>query len=195
MQKVNNWENIQGVESSNSLPAGAYVCKILKVEDFNTQDKQYLRIEFDIYEGDYKGYYLRLFQNKRKWYGTYFRSYDERSLKYFKGFITAVQESNNGYVWNFDEQTLVNKLVVFVFGYEEYLDDNGNIKQSLKPRFVHSIKALKEGKIKLPEVKRLVREIPKPTSSIYQNYQDTPQQPKKEEPKVVIDIKDEDLPF
>ena len=41
MKKINDWENIQENNEFAKLPAGAYVCKILKVED--VQNKEYLK--------------------------------------------------------------------------------------------------------------------------------------------------------
>jgi len=190
MKKVNNWENVPEVESSNSLPVGAYVCKILNVID--NEQKEYLKIEFDIYEGQYKGWFLKKQQANQgsSWKGNYYRTYDDRSAQYFKSFITSIEQSNNNYKWEWNEQSLIGKLFVVVFGYEEYLD-NGQIKKALKPRFVHSIKALKENRIKLPDIKRVSLEIPQPTYAP----EPTVYHEQKKEETPTIDIPDSELPF
>lgn len=189
MEKLNNWENVKPVEqgSGNSLPAGAYVVKILNVE--NVEKKQYLKIEFDIYEGEYKGYFSKLKETKKKWYGNYYRTYDEKSASYFKSFITAIERSNANYKWDFDETKLIGKVFCLSFGYEEYEADDGSIKKSLRPRYAHSVEALKKGEVKTPKTKELIRNIPYQPNPIFQVYE------KQVEDKPKIDIKDDDLPF
>jgi hypothetical protein len=82
------------------------------------------------------------------------RSYKRTALSFFKGFITAVENSNPGYKWDWDEKKLVGKNVIAVFGEEEYLKD-GQVKTSVKLVEFRSLDAYKEGKIKVPEIKRL----------------------------------------
>ena len=55
MKSVSNWNEIeeQGNSERKMLPAGGYIGKILTVEDL--PDKQYLKITWDISEGEYKG--------------------------------------------------------------------------------------------------------------------------------------------
>mgnify|MGYP006991680224 CR=1 FL=1 len=71
----------------------------------------------------------------------------------FKGFTTVVENSNQGYKWNFDEKSLIGKKLCAVFGLEEYQDSEGKIKTSTKLVQFRSLDKLNE--IKIPKVKKL----------------------------------------
>jgi hypothetical protein len=135
------------------LPAGGYICKITRVEDF--PDKQYLKIEFDIADGQYKGWYGDIFKRANFWGGNFIRSYKDSATVFFKGFITAVEESNPNYKWNWQEQTLVGKWIGLVLGYEEYENRNHEIKERIYVAQNRSGKAIKNGDFTVPELKRL----------------------------------------
>lgn len=126
--------NVQEAGSSRSLPAGGYVCKITKVED--VVDKEYLYIEYDVAEGEYKDYYKELEETRGFWGGKCYRSYKETALPMFKRFCSAVTKSNSGYIFdggsqNADETTLKGKLIGIVFGEEEYIKNNGDTGRRL----------------------------------------------------------------
>ena len=157
MLKPINWGNVKGVnggEGFQKLPAGGYVCKIQNVVD--VPDKEYLVIDLDIAEGEYKGYfenqYVRFGGN---WKCKKYQSYRERALPIFKGFTTSVEESNDRYLWDFDETKLKGKLVGVIFGEEEYLTDSGDIKIVVKPQHFRSVKTIREGDYAVPAIKRL----------------------------------------
>jgi hypothetical protein len=144
-----------------TLEPGGYVCKILNVR---AEDRPYgtlLRIAFDVVEGEHKDYYQRLFKRKKdsdpdaKWRGMYYQTVNENSLQYFKGFITSIEESNPGYKWNWDENTLKGKLFGGVFGEEEYEGMDGQIRTIVKCRWVRSVEQIRKG-VKPPEIKRLL---------------------------------------
>lgn len=170
------------VEFEN-LEKGAYICQIKSVED--VEEKEYLKIKFDIVDGKYKGWFsemsgddLEVWSNQ----GTTYRSYKENAARFFKAFITAIEKSNakSNYRWNWDEKSLIGKYFVAVFDEEEYEDAFGDVKVAIKVQDIRSIPALKEGAIKLPGLKRLKKKTePKPVLSSYKS----------------IDINDDDLPF
>jgi hypothetical protein len=119
-----------------------------------------MRIAFDIADGEHEGFYDRQFKRKKqnnadaKWPGMYYQTIKEDDLKYFKGFITVIENSNPGYKWDWDEQKLKGKIFGGVFGEEEYTGNDGQVKTSVKCRFVASVDRIKEG-VKIPEIKRL----------------------------------------
>lgn len=160
MKPISNYENVQDFSEVSRLPAGPQKCQILKVTDY--PDKEYLAFEFDIVDGPFKGYFKSLAANNTdgKWpaHGTFIRSYKESALGFFKGTITAIEKTNAGYNFlatNWNEKTLEKKWVVVNFREEEYADENGEVKVSTKPYEFRSVQSLKEGKIKVPEIKRL----------------------------------------
>lgn len=156
MKKLNDFNyDADEVVKSESLKPGIYLCKILAVTDF--EDKEYLELKIDIEKGDFKGY----FQNQERAFGYYpssgksYQSYKETSKKFFQAFITAIRKSNPNFVWNWNEQTLVNKLFVGNFGEEEYEKQDGTIGISIKLREIRSIEAFKNNEIKELSLKKL----------------------------------------
>lgn len=153
---------VQGIKEGESrrLPAGGYVCRITGARD--VPDKEQLVIEFDIAEGEYKGFYAESFQRYGSWHGILYRSYKESALGFFKGFISSVEESNPGYKWNWDEKTLAGKLIGIVMGEEEYVRrGETEIRVSVKPQQVRGADVIRKGGFKVPEIRRL-REDQKP---------------------------------
>lgn len=146
-------ENVEEVQEYKRLVPGGYICRITTVED--VEDKEYLKIEYDIAEGEFKGYFVELYAAKNFWGGKFIKSYKEKALSFFKAFITSVENSNKGYVFDNDEQKLVKKLVGLVLGEEEYQKNDGSIGTRLyvdKPRTVEEIK---KGNFTVPPIKKL----------------------------------------
>lgn len=128
--------NIQEAGDFKKVPAGAYICVINNVEDI--QDKEYLKVTYDIAAGEYAGYYgdVRANHPDWAWTGAYVKSYKPKALPMFKRFCSAVSKSNNGYVFdggsvNADEKTLIGKRIGLVFQEEEYYGNDGNVKTRL----------------------------------------------------------------
>lgn len=167
MRKYEGYEQAEAFTGEfETLEPGGYVCKILKVQ---AEEKDYgtlLRIAFDIAEGEHEGYYKRRFESKKqsnpdaKWPGMYYQAAKQDDLRYFKGFITSIEASNPGFKWNWDEKKLVGKLFGGIFGEEEYEKQNGEIGTIVKCRFVRSADSIREGKFKIPEIKRLQNSSP-----------------------------------
>lgn len=167
--KFDNWDNVEGFNGDfETLKVGGYVCKILKVQ--LEEGKHYgdlLRIAFDIVEGESAGYFKRQFEKKKqsnpetKWQGMLYQTIQNgENLKYFKGFITAIENSNTGYSFkksNFNEQTLKDKIIGIVFGSEEFEANDGTVKTTIKPRFVRSVEQIRIGNFQVPECKKLAK--------------------------------------
>ena len=161
MRKFEGYEKTEAFTGDyEQLEPGGYICKILKVI---TEEKPYgelLRIGFDVIEGEHKDFYKRKFEKAKlsnseaKWQGMYYQTVKQDDLKYFKGFITAVENSNSGYKWDWDEKKLVGKLFGGVFGQEEFENNKGKIKLSTKCVWVRSVDQVRKG-IEPPEIKRL----------------------------------------
>lgn len=135
MKKI-NMNTVQEAGGFSRPEAGAYVCVIRKVED--NESKEYLRIFYDIAEGEFKGYYDNLRADHPDWEnaGSYVRSYKARALPFFKRFCSAVSKSNGSFVFdggniNADERTLTGKKVGIVFQEEEYYGNDGEKKTRL----------------------------------------------------------------
>ena len=141
------------------IPDGAYIVGVKKVEDVS--DKEFLRLELDICKGEYKNWYQQQYDadNRETKYwprdGVLVRSYKEKALPFFKGFITAVTKSNPKFEWKWNEQDLKNKVFGVVVGTEEYLKKNGGVGTRPYIDSVHSVEAIEKGDYTVPDVKKL----------------------------------------
>lgn len=165
MKALNGYNEVKASTGEYArLPADGYVCKITKVEDVAA--KEYLRISFDIYEGEYRGWYRDQREEledrgyNASYVGTVIRSYKDSALGFFKAFIAAVDESNGTQFGptvegGLDEQKLVGCLIGFVISYEEYQKKNGTIGQRERVAYQKSIQKIRDGDFKVPELKQL----------------------------------------
>lgn len=135
MKKVDT-TNVQEAGGFITLPAGIYTCVIRNVEDY--PDREYLKVTYDIAEGEFKGYYDDIRSNHPdwSWSGAYVKSYKEKALPMFKRFCTAVSKSNGNFIFdgntvNADEKTLIGKKLGIVLGEEEYWSNSGDKKTRL----------------------------------------------------------------
>lgn len=153
MKKLDNWEMIDEAGEFKRLPAGIYGVRITNVVD--VPEKEYLEVYCDITKGEYANYFKNLVDAGLKDNSKSIRSYKTNALPFFKAFITAVEKTNSGYKWDWDEKKLIGKNVIAVFGEEEYLDKEGNLKVGTKCVEFRSLEAFQSGKIKVPELKKL----------------------------------------
>jgi hypothetical protein len=163
MKKI-NLANVEEFKEFSNPTAGGYVCGIYAVED--VPEKEYLKLSYDIVEGEFKGYYSKLVKDGIfKALPIWFVSYAEKSLKFYKGTITSFENSNNGFKMTDDESKLKGKKVGIVLAEEEYIDKNGNVKVSLKPEKAHSLDSIKKGDFKVPERKCVAQTTSTPQST------------------------------
>ena len=153
-----NMENVKEAGDFTRPEAGAYICTITNVEDLEA--KEYLKVTYDIAEGEFKGYYSEMRENNPDWpwAGAYVKSYKTSALPMFKRFCTAVSRSNGGYVFdggqvNSDEKTLIGKKIGLLFGEEEYYGNDGEKKTRLYVNREFSIDKISEQKV--PKLKAI----------------------------------------
>lgn len=158
MRKFEGYEEVKvNTGFGERLKLGGHVCKILevKIEQFTGKKdgKTYetLVVKFDIEAPDEQaGFYAKKFTEDAakdaltaKWKGYHRISVptgdSEDFIKSnFKAFITSVEESNPGYEWCWEENTLVGKTFGGVFGFEEFVAPDGRTITMTKIRFVRS---------------------------------------------------------
>lgn len=149
------------------LPAGGYICRIIKAEDHGSEQRPYLRILYDIAEGPYAGFYSDDWGKANEWAHDSRHYYTTAALGMFKGFLKAVDESNGtnfepAAEMGFDERKLAGCLVGYIIGEEEYEGNDGTVKTRLKVRSSKPVQAIREGRFKQPEIKRLAGTNPDP---------------------------------
>ena len=166
IKRPNNWNEIQEYTDRPKLALGAYVCKVKKAVVQNNGYGDQLCILFDIAEGNYKGFYEEDFkantQQDKKWKGV-LRVWipkddgsekDEWTKRSFKGFVTAVEKSNPGYQWNWDEASLAGKFIGVLTRQEEW-EYNGKHGWAVRPFKALSVDAVRNGEYTIPVEKPL----------------------------------------
>lgn len=166
IKKPMNWENVQEFGDREKLPLGAYVCKIKQAKVMDNSYGSQLGVLFDIAEGEYAGHYNRDYQGNqnpdKKWKGV-LRLWlpkddgsdkDETTKRVLKGFVTAVEKSNPGYAWDWNENSLAGKMIGILMRNEEWewQDKHG---WTVRPFRAMSVDTVHEGNYKLPDDKPL----------------------------------------
>lgn len=171
IQKFNGYDEIQ-VSEGPSVEPGGYELMILgaKVESFT--NCSILKIMFDIINNDkYAKVFSSRYQSAKaadpaaKWpSGGVFDVFipkddgsemDGYTKQAFKRFITSVERSNSGYIWNWDENSLKGKVFGGVFGREQFETTKGQLKFAVKCRFPRSVDSIRRGDFTIPEDKLL----------------------------------------
>lgn len=181
------WDSIQerqDGEFPKPVPGG-YIGYIVRYEDVehnpSTGKGEYLRIEWDFAEGEFKLRNRDNFDRFGNWpgYGAFNRSYKDAQLPYFKAFKTCLEVSNNGYHFRTDQlDSMKGKKLGIVLGEEEYWNKT---KQAIEVRLyvaqVRSVKAIRDGDFKVPALKKYKGDppAPAPASQYAQPYAAQPQ--------------------
>lgn len=172
MKRINNWEKQQASGTQREvLPIGGYVVKIIGAKEvvYQGDNGPFSRLEvgFDICEGEYTGFFNEDYKaqdgyNNQKWCGV-IRLYvptddgserDEWTKKKFKSFTNAVEDSNSGYAWDWDERTLKGKIVGILVRSEEWEYD-GKTGWKNKPFAFIPADDVRQEKFKMPADKPL----------------------------------------
>lgn len=166
INKPSNWDSVTALSEYQKLPVGAYVCTIKQAVTQKNDYGEQLCVLIDISAGEWAGYYQENFdRNQRedkKWKGV-LRLWvpkddgsdkDEWTKSILKGFVTAVEESNRGFVWNWDERTLVKKEIGVLFRNEEW-EWNGKSGWTARPFRAISVDSVEDGSYTIPKDKPL----------------------------------------
>lgn len=171
MRPFKDYETTQTITGSRQLPVGAYICTILKAEEkvYNTSkggEWHKLEISFDIAEGENKGFYAADYRAQtgedKKWKGVIRLNVpnddgsemDAWNKRSFKTNMQAIEESNNGYHWDWNEAQLKNKTVGIVFRSEEWEYNGRSGWRTAAFKFIPAAD-VKSGNFKIPDPKPL----------------------------------------
>jgi len=166
--------NPQEGNQFSKLPAGGYVCVIKEVfatKDAKGRDK--MNVEFDICEGEYKGYYEQMkkqFNTERRGVYSFYPEYQGDISNELNRFAGAVEATNEGFKSKVifekgGEKKFVNKGVGFIIGEEKYTNNAGEDKTTMKVFFARSVKSIREGNFKVPEPRDRRVSIPTATTA------------------------------
>lgn len=206
IKKPHNWNEVKEFSDRAKLPLGAYVCQTSQCRVVDTDYGSQLAILFDIYEGEYKGFYAADFasntQQDKKWKGV-LRVWlpkddgsekDELTKSIFKGMVTSFENSNLGYAWDWNEKTLEKKLIGIVFRNEEW-EYNGKTGWAVRPFRAVSVESVRTDNFTIPRDKPLATKA----NNTFQQPMNSFSQPMNNLPKSdvngYVQVDDEELPF
>lgn len=150
---------------SQKLPAGAYICKIIKADVENSERGEKIKLFIDIAQGDFTDYFKNIYLKRNSWpFNATFTRYIKKDGLYpdsFKNLIKCIEQSNPEVILMNKNETelplerLTGLLCGFSFGEEEYKDSMNIIRTACKVKFPHSVKSVRDGKIKPLPLKKL----------------------------------------
>lgn len=195
--KPKDYDEIKVNVDYEKLELGGHKGIIKKVEEYTgLTGNTSLKVEIDTDKNDKQpNYFQNQYDNNdnadKKWAisGTKYVSLkeDENCVKMLKSFITAVENSNPGFTfdWNKELDQLTNKKVGLVFGQEEYENDKGEIKIATKITNFRSYD--KVDNVQVPKVKLL--------NGSYIDYDEYKNDNSNNNTDCIEILSDEDLPF
>lgn len=162
MKPVNGFQSQAPGASYPMLPKGAYVCAIQNVKIDGQEPDQQLVLRLEIIEGPYAGYYTKRYQTESgntmsrfpaKYKGDLSiqipnetntkRAHNEWDLNTFNRAIGAIEASNDGYKWDWNEIGLKGKIV----GVSMQLGTFNGVEFT-RPRRLEDANQVRDGKVK-----------------------------------------------
>lgn len=178
MQKFKGYEAKKSGSAKETLPAGGYVCQIqgARVEQYNNGFSS-LVLAIDVVEGEYAGIWKKDFDNNpnedKKWRGTFRISIpkddgtesDNWTKRTFNNAMWAIEQSNPGFTWDWDERKLKGKKIGVLYRNKEW-EFKDNTGWTTEAAGAESIDNIRNGKFKMLKDKPLKNKTPqvqKPT--------------------------------
>lgn len=167
IRKFGDYDKTQAYGDYQPLPKGGYVVKIMGAQVCENSHGQYIKIGCDIAEGEYKGFYANEYKSQqsedKKWHCNYLLNVpnddgsekDGWTKRRFKTFTEALEESNPGYHFDWDEQKFKGKIVGGLFNQREYQKNNGGTAWATNLAQICTVEKIRSGKFTLPEDKPL----------------------------------------
>lgn len=203
LKKPENYDNIEVNLEFTPISLGGHKGIILGVEEYTSpiSGNTSLKVSVDTSKDDVQpDYFTEQYKSdtrpEKKWSNSAIKyvslKEDENCVRMLKGFITSVENSNNGFVydWNKEVDQLKGKKVGLVFGLEEYTNNDGETKTITKLNQFRSIDKINE--VKIPKVKLLNGDLIE-----YDEYKNRIKvnELKQEFGSSVVEISNEELPF
>ena len=151
---------------SAKLPVGGYVAKIKEVryEKGEEGKSDMIVLAYDISEGEYKDFFKKAFDENtsedKKWKGKTSiyvpkddgSEQDQWTQNAFARWTNAFEDSNEGYIWDWDEKKWKGKLIGLIYG-ETGAVINGRPYEFTECRFPESVSNIRSGNFKVPNFK------------------------------------------
>lgn len=167
---IPRFNNFEAKKSANGgreiLPAGGYVCKILKAEVQTFEWGNKLVLSFDISEGEFKDFFKTDYNSqpddRKKWRGVWRinlpsgdgSQQDTWKQNAINNLAACMQDSNPGYVWDWDETKLKGKALGILFReFEWEMEDRSGV--STEAYSCTDIDSVRAGKFKIGKRREL----------------------------------------
>ena len=166
LKKPQNYDSIEVNLDFTPITVGGHKGIIMGVEEYTSEltGNTSLKVSVDTAKDDTQPeYFTEQYKNDtrpdKKWSNSAIKYVslkdDENCVRMLKAFITSVENSNNGFTYNWDKDVdqLKGKKVGLVFGLEEYTNNDGETKTIAKLNQFRSIDKIDN--VKIPKVKLL----------------------------------------
>lgn len=162
IKHFSDYDKVQGYQDRPQLPVGGYVMRIMGAEVKENRIGQYVQVSMDIAEGQYKDFFAedyRAQDQNKKWHCNYLLNVplddgsekDGWTKRRFKTFTEALEASNEGYHFDWDEKKFKGLMIGGLFNIREWKTDDGQRGRSTNLAQVCSVEKIRTGKYKLPK--------------------------------------------
>lgn len=162
IKHFSDYDKVQGYQDRPQLPVGGYVMRIMGAEVKDNRIGQYVQVSMDIAEGQYKDFFAedyRAQDQNKKWHCNYLLNVplddgsekDGWTKRRFKTFTEALEASNDGYHFDWDEKKFKGLMIGGLFNIREWKTDDGQRGRSTNLAQVCSVEKIRTGKYKLPK--------------------------------------------
>lgn len=168
IQKWSDYDSVKGYGDFERLPKGGYVVKILGASvEYTSDNRQYLKLGCDIVEGEYSNFFSNQYRNNqnedKKWGCNMLLNIptddgserDGWTKRNFRTAIDALEDSNPGYHWDWNETKLKGLIVGGLFNEREYEGRDGTPRRSTNLARFCDAQKIRDGKYTLPKDKLL----------------------------------------
>lgn len=164
INRFGDFDKVQSYQDRPQLPTGGYVMRIMGAEVKENRIGQYVQVSMDIAEGQYKDFFADDYRaqdngpNGRKWHCNYLLNVptddgsekDGWTKRRFKTFTDALEASNDGYHFDWDEKKFKGLMIGGLFNIREW--ESGDRRgRSTNLAQVCSVEKIRTGKYKLPK--------------------------------------------
>lgn len=167
IKRFNDYEQTQAYGDFQQLPKGGYVMKILDARIENKGYGDYIMIAGDVEGGEYHHYFAKNYKAQtgedKKWRGNYLLNIpaddgserDGWTKRRFKTFTEALEDSNPGYHFDWDETKFKGKMIGGLFNAREYEKSDGDTAWATNWGGVCAVEKIRDGSFTLPKDKPL----------------------------------------
>jgi hypothetical protein len=135
------------------LPPGGYIGKIVRAEETTSKSgNNMIVLDVDIAEGEYKDFFKQKydtrFSDETPWGAKVRQVVDGASTPMFKGLVTSIEASNLNFAFPFAPAPLTRlhgKQIGLIFGREEYIASDGEIRMATRVRGVRAVSTIRNG--------------------------------------------------